>query len=125
MALSPYFAKHTAVIQGLIKLQSLFQWHAAGSNKEDTDLDIHQGTLPPPDAQYLQMMNILYEIWEGIDPAKDGCPSDGVYREARARYEQLLNAGNICEPLLGDGSSMLRPASMPRTTSRHSHGSRK
>ena len=117
MALSLYFAKHTTVIQGLIKLQSLFQWRAAGSNKEDTDLDIRQGTLPPPDAQYLQMMDILYEIQEGIDPAKDGRPSDGVYREARARYEQLLNAGNICEPLLGDGSLMLRPAFMPRTTS--------
>ena len=124
-ALSPYFAKHTAVVQGLIKLQSLFQWRAAGSNKEDTDLDIRQGTLPPPDAQYLQMMDILYEIWEGIDLAKDGRPSDGVYREARARYEQLLNAGNICERLLGDGSSMLRPASVPRTTSQCSHGSRK
>ena len=62
---------------------------------------------------------------EGIDPAKDGRPSNGVYREARAHYEQLLNARNICEPLLGDGSSMLRPTSMPRTTSRCSHGSRK
>ena len=71
------------------------------------------------------MMDILYEIREGIDLAKDGRPSDGVYREARAHYEQLLNAGNICEPLLGDGSSMLRPASVPRMTSRRSHGSRK
>ena len=115
--LSPYFAKHTTVVQGLIKLQSLFQWRAAGSNKEDTDLNICQGTLPPPDAQYLQMMDILYEIWEGIDPAKDGRPSDGVYREARACYKQLLNARNICEPLLGDGSLMLRPAFLPRTTS--------
>ena len=59
----PVLCKHTAVVQGLIKLQSLFQWRAAGSNKEDTDLDICQGTLPPPDAQYLQMMDILYEIW--------------------------------------------------------------
>ena len=117
------FAKYTAVIQGLIKLHSLFQWHATGSNKEDTDLNIHQGTLPPPDAQYLQMMDILYEIQKGIDPAKNGHPSDGVYREARARCKQLLNAGNICQPLLGDESSMLRPAFMPRMTSQHLHGS--
>jgi len=102
-----------------------FQWRAAGASKEDTDLDICQGTLPPPDAQYLQMMDILYEIQEGIDPVKDSRPSDGVYREARAHYKQLLNAKNICKPLLGDGSSMLRPTSVPRTTSRHLHGSRK
>ena len=37
-ALLPYFSKHKAVVQGLIKLHELFQWHAAGSRDSDTNL---------------------------------------------------------------------------------------
>ena len=63
-ALSPYFAKHKAVVQGFTKLHSLFQWWAMGSGDGDTDFDVRKGALPPPDTQYPQVMDILYDIQE-------------------------------------------------------------
>ena len=101
-ALSPYFAKHKAVVQGFTKLHSLFQWRAMGSSDGDTDFDVCKGALPPPDTQYLQVMDILYNIQESIDPVKDGQPSQDVYTEARACYNKLLALENVCEPLLSN-----------------------
>ena len=37
-ALSLYFAKHKSVVQGLIRMHSLFQWQVAGSSDSDIDL---------------------------------------------------------------------------------------
>lgn len=113
-ALSPYFSKHKAVVQGLIKLHELFQWRAAGSRDSDTDLGSRTVVLPPPDTDYLKVMGILRDIRDNIDPAMDGRPSPEVYKEARERYDRLLNSGNICEPLLDGSRSSART---PRGTS--------
>lgn len=100
-SLSPYFSKHEAVVEGLIKMHLLFQWRAAGG--------IGPRVLPPADTDYLQMINILREIRDAVDPVSDGRPSDEAYAEGKIRYEELLKAGCVDNPVLGNGDSMATP----------------
>ena len=85
--LLPYFSKHKAVVQGLIKLHKLFQWCTAGSRDSDTDLGSWIVVLPPPNTYYLKVMGILHNIRDNIDPAMDRHPSPEVYKEAWEHYD--------------------------------------
>ncbi|KIM69878.1 hypothetical protein SCLCIDRAFT_18912 [Scleroderma citrinum Foug A] len=116
-ALSPYFSQHKAVVQGLVKLHCLFWWRAVWSNENDTDLNPHTTVIPPPDTDYIHIINILKDIRDNIDPALDGCPSDAVYQDAKAHYDQLLKSGNINEPLLGDVESTSTAVTMTASRS--------
>ena len=118
-ALSPYFSRQKAVVQGLIKLHSLFQWRAARSSDEETDTNLGPSiaVIPPSDTTHIHIMKILKDIRDGIDPKLDGRPSKGVYEDARARYEQLLKSGNIDQPLFEDWQS----STSISTTSSHSN----
>lgn len=111
-ALSPYFAKHKPVMDGLIRMYLLFQWRAADVNVKGPRV------LPPPDTDYLQMVEILREIRDTIDPAMDGQPSDEVYLKGRRRYENLLKSGCIDSPLLGGGDSKIMPTPVATSRSR-------
>ena len=117
-ALSPYFSQHKVVVQGLIKLHHLFWWQAVWSNDNNTDLNPHTAVIPPPDTDYIHVINILKDIRENIDPALDGRPSDAVYQNAKAHYDQLLKSRNINELLLRDVESTSTAATMTASRSR-------
>lgn len=85
--LSLYFTKHKSVVQGLIKMHSLFQWQGAGSSDSDINLHPQVTVIPPPDTHYIQIMEILRGIRDKIDPAMDGHPTNMMYEDARAQYD--------------------------------------
>ena len=118
-ALSPYFSQHKAVVRGLIKLHSLFQWQAARCSDEETDANLNPciAVVPPSDTTHIHIMEILKDIRDGIDPMLDGCPSKEVYEDARVCYDQLLKSRNIDQPLFEDWQS----STSALTASSHSH----
>jgi len=107
------------VVQGLIKLHSLFQWRAAHCSDEEMDANLNPciAVIPPSNTTHNHIMEVLKDIRDGIDLVLDGQPSKEAYEDARVRYEQLLKSGNVDQPLFGDWWS----STSTSTTSSHSH----
>src|SRR5437899_2249024 len=97
-------------------MHSLFQWQA-NVNNNSRDPGLHPQALPPPDTEYIHLMEILRDIQDGINPADDGCPTKEVFEDARTHYELLLKSGNIDQLLLGDASITTTSMAMNATSS--------
>ena len=95
--LSPYFSKHKSVKEGFIKLTKLFVWKPDRNKAADGKAQY----LAPKPTTYKDMINIIKEMRDGINPVMDGALSKGEIESARNEFMGLLKKGNLETPVLG------------------------
>jgi hypothetical protein len=95
--ISPYFARHASITQGLQKLSALFTWRSHLS--------------PPMDVTHHQILEVLYEMREGINDSEDPYPPDDMVDDARARFRQHLARASWESPILSGSSGVTRRCS--------------
>lgn len=123
--MTPYFARHQAVREGMLELRKLFL------GRKTLHPDGYYRQEPSQRISYDQVLSILRRIRDGIDFKDDAYPSEEYLRDARTRYRRYLQTG-IRMPLMAEeeevltglGSSSKRAAmshpdgSMPRDSKR-------
>jgi hypothetical protein len=87
--MTPYFARHKAVRDGIVKLYTLF----FGCREESED-GFFRRNPPTQPVTYDRMLSILRDIRDGIDYADDPYPDAQFRRNARERYCRYLKSGN-------------------------------
>ena len=108
--LSPYFSKHKSVKEGFIKLTKLFVWKPDRNKAADGKAQY----LAPKPTMYMDMINIIKEMRDGIDPVMDGAPSKGEIESTHNKFMGLLKKGNLETLVLGKraGPSQLKKKSL-------------
>lgn len=93
--MTPYFARHEIVRDGMIELRSLF----SGPETKCPDGFVRRGTAPP--TTHKRVLSVLRRIRDGINAAEDQYPPDKELEYARDRYRRYLETGNRM-PLMVD-----------------------
>ena len=86
--MTPYFVRHEAVREGMLKLRKLF----VGPGVRDNNGYSHRA--PQKKVSYDEVLSILLKIYDGIDPEKDPYPDERNIKDARTRYQNYLVTGN-------------------------------
>ena len=109
--LSPYFSKHSSVMQGFQDLIALFDW------KEEKLGGGRLTSVALATNNYKMVIDIIKEMRDGIQPELDGPPSKEEIAKARKEISALLDKGNLETPLLGNqvGSSQSQFQSKKRS----------
>jgi len=94
--MTPYFARHQAVQDGMLELYTLF----LGSREEGPDGYVRL-RAPAQPVTHNKMLSILHRIRDGIHPTEDTYPAEEVCLNARDRYNHSLKSGNHI-PLMED-----------------------
>jgi hypothetical protein len=87
--MTPYFARHQAVLDGILELRTLF----LGPTKVHGDGFEHHHAPPEPVTHH-KMLSILRRIRDGIIPEDDTYPDEDFLAKARERYSRSLKSGN-------------------------------
>jgi hypothetical protein len=87
--MTPYFARHKAVRDGMLQLYTLF----FGRMEEGED-GFRRRRTPTQPVTYDRMLSILRDIREGIDHTEDPYPDAQFRLNARERYHRYLKSGN-------------------------------
>lgn len=87
--MTPYFARHKAIRDGMLELHTLFFGH----EEQGKDGYYHRRTPTQP-VTYDQMLSILRNICDGIDHTQDPYPNKQFCLNARDRYRCYLKSGN-------------------------------
>lgn len=87
--MTPYFLRHGAIQDGLLKLRELF----LGPMERHSD-GFRRRRVPTQPVTYDQMISILTEIRDNISSKVDTYPDAKDCENARARYRRSLKSGN-------------------------------
>ena len=101
--LSPYFSKHKSVKEGFIKFTKLFVWKSDRNKATNGKAQY----LAPKPTTYKDMINIIKEMRDGIDPVMDGTPPEGEIESTCNEFMGLLKKGNLDTPVLGKRKDLL------------------
>lgn len=95
--MTPYFARHEAVREGMLELHNLF----LGSDQMGPDGFFCE--VPPEEVTYDRMLSILSRIRDGIEEKDDVYPPEEYLQNTRARYCRYLKSG-VRMPLMAEVS---------------------
>jgi hypothetical protein len=103
--MTPYFARHQAVRDGMLELYTLF----FGSMEECQDGFVRR-RAPAQPVTHDKMLSIFRRIRDGIHPTEDTYPAEEVRLNARDRYNHSLKSGNHI-PLMEDEEGLKKLSS--------------
>jgi hypothetical protein len=87
--MTPYFARHPAVLEGILELRTLF----LGPTKVHGDR-FERNHPPSEPVTHHKMLSILRRIRDRIVPEDDTYPDETFLTKARERYSRSLKSGN-------------------------------
>ncbi|KAG1800740.1 uncharacterized protein HD556DRAFT_1438740 [Suillus plorans] len=112
--MTPYFARHQVIQQGMLELWDLFLGH------DEKDFDGYGHRVDPQPVTHENMLLVLHRIRNGINPALDPYPKDGELKEAHVRYQRYLETGNHIPLLVDDDGDEERAGSKRKAAKMHS-----
>jgi hypothetical protein len=109
--MTPYFACHRVVRDGMLELRSLFL-----SRLEECE-DGFRRRSPTQPVTHHKMLSILRRIRDGIRPTEDTYPNEKFLLNARDRYRRSLKSGNRM-PLMAEEEEVVlqKPGTKKRTS---------